>query len=82
MDQEKLVHLMQAQAALLTRLAASQDALERAVMALAESHPNKITLLQALEARLEPQASSDGQDDAYEQHRERLLAAIRRICAP
>ena len=82
MDQNKLVQLMQAQAALLTRLAASQDALERAVLALADTHPNKIALLQSLEARLEPDATQDDQGDAYEEHRERLLAAIKRVCAP
>lgn len=81
MDQEKLAQLMQAQAALLTRLAASQDALERAVLSMACTHPDKRALMQSLESHFTPDVLPGEQNDAYEAHRGRLFAAMRAICS-
>jgi hypothetical protein len=88
MSQASLVQLLQAQAKLLSGMSAAQLTLEKIVLALIETHPDKAALLSRIESSLELdtvvdlfQAQQPELEQAGDQQRRRLLNLVRRSCA-
>jgi hypothetical protein len=87
MNDLKLMNLLQENMALMVSLTASHRALERVVMALVDTHPNKPALLARLKKHFEVDVVSDlyepmtpPEEQAYTHARARLLTAVRAVC--
>lgn len=88
MDEQQLTKLLEAQSDLISSLAASHRALERAVFALVGIQPDKAGFLATLEKHLEVDTVSDlyepllpQAEQAYAAQRGRLLKAMQQICS-
>jgi hypothetical protein len=87
-EREKIVGLLASQADLFASMATGHRALERLVLALVETHPQRAAVLQRLRAHQEIDIVTDLYENdlpeisvADEKQRERLLEAVQRLCS-